>query len=712
MSYLLIKMFNQNLFKMRKLTLIASLVFVVGFAFGQSNESQVLQVGAGNIATVKQIGVGNDAFLQMVGDYNTIYQCQTGFFNTETFVIDNGDFNATYDGVAWTPWNSKFFIKKLYDPSNTQHQFGEYNHASVYLSGSDGNLVSQTQGWKYLGSVWGIGNVATMSFINSDGNRASQAQLFWSNTADISMSESDGNIALQYQKGYANTASTSITGGSDNNMTSIVQGWHGGWSEHNTATVSISDYSDGNEAIINQKDAYNEAQVLIWDNSSLNKAAIYQEGQWSFANISMYSVAYGNEMSICQWDQGNHYAAIDVFKGDLNKIYDGVSFAVPSVFGNKVYTEVCWDPTNVIHQDGMSQIASISIGQNYSPMEADYNKVSIYQYGSWSYGNEAYIDIWDGSFNRVALYQEGEYHDATVNIWNDNSDDNMAFIAQHEYDNDAMIQITNNSEGNKTSIVQGKNGNGYFDAHNDAYIYVDQHDDGVAVINQYRQSNLATITLQVGAANWAAIYQNSVASFADIYVTGIGNMASICQHDYGFHTASIYINGNGNGFNTVTPYAPGSPYFVPSNPGYSNGYIFKVDNFLCYDPTNMIRQEGLKQLASMSIVGNGNFASIYQKGYNCYGAYNHSANLDIWMGDGNLTAQYQDGMHNSSYIDIDYANDGKALTFQVGQYNVASIYQYNGQGNMAGIDQFGHSHQGSITQTGAGNEATINQLDL
>ncbi len=711
MSYLLIKMFNQNLFKMRKLTLIASLVFVVGFAFGQSNESQVLQVGAGNIATVKQIGVGNDAFLQMVGDYNTIYQCQTGFFNSETFVIDNGDFNATYDGVAWTPWNSKFFIKKLYDPSNTQHQFGEYNHASVYMSGSDGNLVSQTQGWKYIGSVWGIGNVATMSFINSDGNRASQAQLFWSNTADISMSESDGNIALQYQKGYANTASTSITGGSDNNMTSIVQGWHGGWSEYNNATVSISDFSDGNEAIINQKDAYNEAQVLIWDNSSLNKAAIYQEGQWSFANISMYSVAYGNEMSICQWDQGNHYAAIDVFKGDFNKIYDGVSFAVPSVFGNKVYTEVYWDPTNVIHQDGMSQIASISIGQNYSPMEADYNKVSIYQYGSWSYGNEAYIDIWDGSFNRVALYQEGEYHDATVNIWNDNSDDNMAFIAQHEHDNNAMIQITNNSEGNKTSIVQGKNGNGYLDAHNDAYIYVDQHDDGVAVINQYRQSNLATITLQVGAANWAAIYQNSVASFADIYVTGIGNMASICQHDYGFHTASIYINGNGNGFNTVTPYAPGSPYFVPSNPGYSNGYTFKVDNFLCYDPTNMIRQEGLKQLASMSIVGNGNFASIYQKGYNSYGAYNHYANLDIWMGDGNLTAQYQDGMHNSSYIDIDYANDGKALTFQIGQYNVASIYQYNGQGNMAGIDQFGHSHHGSITQTGAGNEATINQFD-
>ncbi len=153
-----------------------------------------------------------------------------------------------------------------------------------------------------------------------------------------------------------------------------------------------------------------------------------------------------------------------------------------------------------------------------------------------------------------------------------------------------------------------------------------------------------------------------------------------------------------------------SPWFHPTNPGYHNGYYFKVENFVCFDPTNMIRQEGKGQFADIWIVGNNNRSSIYQKGYAYYNGFNNEARLTIY-GDNNITAQYQDGVNNESDILINNAHFGKALTFQVGVCNDANILQHDGFYNMAGIDQFGACHIGNITQTGIMNEATINQYN-
>jgi len=709
---------------MRKLTLVAGLIFVMGFAYGQNNLSEVYQDGDGNVATVKQIGQLNVAFLDMLGNGNIIYQCQTGFLNSESFVIENGDYNMTYYGVSFTPWHSeqfgcqKFFVCKLWDPSNTQHQFGHFNTAEAYIRGSDRNFVSQTQGWKYHYPVLGNNNYARIDILDmSDDNHVMQAQLYDNNVATAYISyKSDENTVLQYQRGFDNMTDVSITGSSDENRVGVVQGWFGRLSFNNTAYVDLFNDSDDNEVIINQTDQNNYAEVVIGDFSNHNDVAIHQENPWwytgSTALVSMMWDANYNQMSICQWDDGNHFASIDIYLADYNKIYDGVSFGVPVIYGDKVFTEIFYDDYqfNVIRQEGYGEYATISINQGGTAwdQQADHNLVSIYQYGWWSYYNVAMIDIYESNFNRAAIAQTGDNHWAEIDILF-NSNGNTALISQHTDNNSAFITISGGSDGNMSNIVQLNSG--YDDGFNYASIHqYNNADNGLAVINQYWMYNTALIEQTAGSGNEATIYQKTFNSWAHIFETGNDNFASICQHYFGYHSAEILIYGNGNGFNNALEGT--SPYFKPSNPGYHNGYIFKVENWVCFDPTNMIRQEGKANLARMIIVGDNNRSSIYQKGYSCgCGGVNNIAYLDIDMGNGNITGQYQDGSHNYSDIDIYDADNGKALTYQVGADNGAYIFQYNGDGNMAGIDQFGLAHQGTIMQTGIGNEATINQFN-
>ncbi len=714
---------------MKKLTLLLSLMLVVGFAFSQNNLSEVYQNGEYNIATVKQIGVDNVAYLDMLGDYNTVWQCQTGYANFEWFVINNGNFNASFNGVYWVPWHyqqfgvSKFFVCQLWDPSNTQHQFGHFNEATVYIENSDHNLVSQTQGWKYHLPVIGNFNEAHITITSmSDYNQVMQAQLLDNNYASVYIDyKSDENVSLQYQFGWCNSSVVEITGSSDLNKVGIVQGIGIRPSAFNVSFVGIWDHSDFNEVIINQFDHGNFAEVIIHDYSDYNLVAIHQENQLLFSSGSdacvwIYGDANYNEMSICQWDGGGHSAFIDIYMGDYNKIYDGYIAGVPPIFGDKVITEIFWDDYqfNVIRQEGCHNNAGITIKQFGSgdDQQADRNLVSIYQWGLWSSFNEAFITIFESSDNRAAIAQEGYKHDALIDImWNSNF--NTALISQHTDHNDAWIFVENNSNCNFANIVQGDSYNN--DGFNYAQIHqVNYHDNGWAVINQYWKYNYASITQEFGAYNEAAIYQNSFMSWANIYETGFYNFASICQHYFGFHWANIYINGTNNGFHNLIEGT--DPYFKPSNPGYQNGFYFKVENWTCFDPTNMIRQEGKCNRADIWIFGDDNRSSIYQKGYpcGCGGCGGCCVNNEAYLyinGNGNWTAQYQDGAYNYSEINIDNAHCGKALTYQMGIANYANIHQFNGFYNLAGIDQFGCLHTGIISQTGLANEATINQFN-
>ncbi|MEA3479858.1 MAG: hypothetical protein U9R60_16880, partial [Bacteroidota bacterium] len=646
---------------MKKLTLLLSLLFVAGLAFSQNNLSEVYQDGAYNIATVKQIGVDNVAYLDMLGDYNTIWQCQTGYDNYEYFVIEHGNFNSTFQGVYWVPWHyqtfgvCKFFVCQLWDPSNTQHQFGHFNRAYVDIVKSDYNKVSQTQGWKYHFPVVGNNNEARITIKKwSDFNKVMQAQLLDNNYASTFIyDKSDHNTVLQYQFGCGNESAVEIIGSSDFNKVGIVQGCGFNLSFYNENFVGIYGNSDKNEIIINQFDHSNYAEVIIEGYSDYNKVAIHQENPWWFslgsaAFVHMYENANFNEMSICQWDGGGHYAEIEIKQGDWNKIYDGVFFGVPCVYwhpcwGPKVYTEIFWDDIqfNVIRQEGFHNKADIRIKQfGTGPDEqADRNLVSIYQYGWWTSFNYASIWIFNSSDNRAAIAQEGYKNNAWLDIlWNSN--ENIAGISQHTDHNFAYIKIENGSDRNQANIVQGDSW--YNDGYNDAYIFMNNHDEGIAIINQFWRRNFAQITQEYGVGNWATIFQKSYKSIAYIYETGDYNFASICQHYFGFHYANIYINGNHNGFNNAIEGT--SPYFKPSNPGYHCGYIFKVENWVCFDPTNMIRQEGKCQVATMTIVGDWNRSSILQRGYccGCGGCcVNNEAYLTIY-GSGNITAQYQD----------------------------------------------------------------------
>lgn len=715
---------------MKKLTLLLGLLFVVGFAFAQSNFSDVYQEGEQNVATVKQIGLDNEAWLSQIGDGNIIWQCQTGLENGLDFYIWDGNYNMTFQGVSFIPWHQtqfgvcKFFTKQLWDPSNTQHQFGWGNYASTEISSSNNNLVSQTQGWKYHG-IFGViqgprDSWFNEAFINisggSDGNMVMQTQIWDNNYAAAGVHDhSDNNVVLQFQYGFDNESYVTVENSSDGNKIGIVQGtfWDLGFG--NVNDVFISGNSDLNEVVINQFDGGNFAQVAITGNSQLNDVAIWQKNYYmgSDAYVTLDNLAFFNQMSICQWDDGGHFASIYINQGDYNKIYDGnygyMAYEVPEVFGEKVYTEIFYDnwQYNVIRQEGYKNDAYITI-QQFTPLgwDADYNNVSIYQDKWFSYFNDAYITIYDGSYNKAAIYQVGNRHDAAIDImWG--SDNNIALISQHTDHNDAWINIQNESSNNFANIVQANSD--YDDGFNDAEIHLNYHNDGYALINQYWHGNEAFITQEYGFGNKAAIYQKSMESWANIYETGDYNFASICQHHFGWHWANIYIDGNNNGYHNVIEGT--SPYFKPSNPGYHNGYAFKVENWVCFDPTNMIRQEGKKQKADIYVVGDWNRSNIYQKGY-CDPslAVNNEAYLHI-EGNSNWTAQYQDGQRNFSEINIFDASCGDALTFQVGVENDAHITQFEGTWNQAGIDQFGCFHSGHITQTGFSNEATINQYN-
>ncbi len=267
---------------MKKLTLLLGLICIAAFTFGQGNISTVLQDGHANVATVKQIGINNDAFMNLVGEGNWIWQCQTGFNNVESFVVMNGNFNRTWSAeYFWAPSSCKFYTKFLYDPSNTQHQFGFLNTASAYISLSDNNLVSQTQGYKYFG-LWSEMNEAVINITNfSHYNKIMQAQLGYANHAFANIDDqSDYNNILSHQKGENNVVTVNIFGQSDDNKVGVTQGCMYNWAIGNTALVQITDDADGNEFVINQKDVFNYAEILANFNSDGNIGFIHQEG-WS-----------------------------------------------------------------------------------------------------------------------------------------------------------------------------------------------------------------------------------------------------------------------------------------------------------------------------------------------------------------------------------------------------------------------------------------------
>ena len=558
---------------MKKLTILLGFVFVVSFAFAQSNFSDVQQIGVENVATVKQIGLDNWAYVYQRGEGNVIWQCQTGLENGLDFYIFDGNYNMTFQGVSFIPWHTyqfgvyKFFTKQLWDPSNTQHQFGWGNYANTTISNSDGNLVSQTQGWKYHGIFDVISGPQDAwfneAFINISGfsndNMVMQTQIWDNNHASAEIFDhSDENTVLQFQYGFDNESYVAIGHSSDNNKVGSVQGvaWDFGYGNINY--VSIMNNSDFNEVVIDQFDGGNFAEVVINENSQSNDVAIWQKNFYmgSDAYVFLDFWAFYNQMSICQWDDGGHFAQIDIYQGDYNKIYDGLTgryaYSVPEVFGDKVYTEIFYDnyQFNVIRQEGYKNDAYITITQwTPSGLDADYNRVSIYQDGWWSYYNDAYITIYDGSYNKAAIYQEGNRHDAWIDImWG--SDNNIALISQHTDRNDAFINIQNNSDYNFANIVQANSD--YDDGMNYAEIYMNEHEGGYALINQYWKYNDAFITMENGFANEATIYQKAFASFANIYITGGLNFAAICQHYFGYHYANIYINGYNNGFHNLS----------------------------------------------------------------------------------------------------------------------------------------------------------------
>jgi len=711
---------------MKKLTLLLGLICIAAFTFGQGNISTVLQDGHANVATVKQIGINNDAFMNLVGEGNWIWQCQTGFNNVESFVVMNGNFNRTWSAeYFWTPTNWKFYTKFLYDPSNTQHQFGCLNTAVAYIDLSDHNLVSQTQGYKYFG-LWSEMNEAVINITNfSHYNKVMQAQLGFSNHVFVNIDDnSTWNNILTHQKGEDNVVTVNISEYSDGNKVGITQGCMYNWAIGNTAFVQITDITDDNEFVINQKDFYNYAEILANYNSDDNIMSIHQEG-WSgnYAHIQLEQWAIDNIISICQWDLGSHDATVDLFEADYTRIFDGrytypitcmssFGFLYPlpyCPFGNKVYTKIKYDPTNNIHQDGYFNHADVDLWGPYT----DDNQFSIFQEGFWSYNNTAIINIHESADNAIAIYQTGESNTAEVIVGN-YSDWNELFTYQVGVGNMAYINAQN-ADNNFASIVQGKYGSDF----NTANIFLSNHDAGTAVINQFWYGNNAEMNLHDGFGNMGAIYQRSYMSNAWMDLAGTENWAAICQHFFGYHNAFVQITGYDNGFNKYYDmYGPSSPWFVPFNPGYyCGGQYFKVWNEIYYDPTNMVHQEGFCQWGEVYINGGAhNRVSIFQEGDCCCcgacgGCVNNVAVTDIYDGFCNATAQYQNGQRNYSFIDIDNADFGKANTFQVGVENIANIQQFNGEANWAGVLQYGDNHNANISQTGTWNQATTNQFN-
>jgi hypothetical protein len=319
----------------RVLFVMFALVLMSSFAYGQSNESTVSQVGDGNYATVTQSGNSNEANVTQYGT-NTSLVNQSGEDNDATVTM--GEDGSPVNNSDTPSWRYGAFIDQIgqenkaginihkgdgtyqsggnsngarieqygnrnqafQDISNSQvkttnwdrmgahiKQLGDDNFGQqqVFRSfgthGSGGILIDQNgnenQALQYV--IGGRSNV-TEIFQYGDGNKYTGFQSQIADILDLPWALKPAGDFAQYQRGEYSTVRIDVLG--DDNITAQYQEgttWGGGY---NTAEIDI--IGNENQAAQAQLGINNVAGITI--TGSWNKAGVQQLGDYHSGVIS------------------------------------------------------------------------------------------------------------------------------------------------------------------------------------------------------------------------------------------------------------------------------------------------------------------------------------------------------------------------------------------------------------------------------------------
>ena len=375
---------------------------------------------------------------------------------------------------------------------------------------------------------------------------------------------------------------------------------------------------------------------------------------------------------------------------------------------------------------------------------ADDNEADVYQNGSSNTGNvnqtgdDNYADVYqDGRTNTAKVTQKGD--DNTVGDEATPAADGISQVG-----NKNSATVTQDGDLNKATVDQnGVSNSSVVDQDNTGAVYSNHNGPREAAVYQDGRNNLSRVTqfvdndaplqatvTQDGNDNESYVTQretgggDSVRSTVVMEQYGTGNYASQSETAPGYNSGQHLIGYQDGRYNDLYQTIRGGYTETGEAHQYGNSNVAYQTMDATHSHAEVI-QDGANNRSTQNIWGsnngymsarilvdqngNDNIATQTMTGHG-YSHKNHAVILQY--ANGNEARQTGDGRDLSLVIE-QYSNNNDAFITSTGENLTANILQQGGAGNWGSITQGSLgatlNDNGSITQTGAGNTATINQ---
>jgi len=237
---------------MKKLLTVAfGMLFVAGFAFGQSNVSDVDQVGNGNAATVTQAGSSHESYIS-----------QNTWGDGHTATVEQSGGSGNFSDILQDQRSAEAYVD----------QIGSSNESRLKQSGPNSADITQDGEGNILGSYSNLANRAYQKNGTSFPN--------------------DNNTLVLDQAGSGNKA--------------------GMWQEHHAQTEIHQDGTDNESYVYQSGSAAGPLnKVLVYQDGTANYSDIHQDGEGNKAGYG----AYGHDNMLTATQDGyDNQAAVDEYR--------------------------------------------------------------------------------------------------------------------------------------------------------------------------------------------------------------------------------------------------------------------------------------------------------------------------------------------------------------------------------------------------------------